>query len=1323
MAHDDMVAFAKIERTLWYDAEDGRVKLAQVDLLSRAEPLVILGEAGMGKSHLLEWLAAFPGYRRCTARALINRYDPRTLLGDAKILVIDALDEVGVQREGDAVDLVLRQLGALGYPSFVLSCRVADWRSATGIEGIREQYAQRPLELHLTPFDDDDVILFLGSRLGADGAKSVIDHFNARSLHGLLGNPQTLELIARVAGNGPLPETRSQLFERAIEVLRVEHRDTKASDQVAREAGIDAAGAAFAGLILTGNDAIVRAAEANGTNGGLPIADIRRLQGAEAIGAMLGTRLFKANGADRFSYWHRRIGEFLGSRWLSKQANTERKRRRLLASFHNYGLVPASLRGIHAWLAQDPALAQAVITFDPMGVIEYGDADNLTVQEGRWLLGALEQLAANNPRFNGWSVHSVNGIMQSELLDEVKRLITDRDVPFSLQFLVLSAAKQSRIVQDLTKELQELILEPKQPFAIRRVAAEGLVGLKSVEDWTNIVRVLFGYGDDGSIRLVIELAEKIGFQSFSNDLIVDLVFAQSKGASRIVGVLWGFGECLPESRIEDVLDHFTEAIISLDAPLEHPENIELNDFAYHLIARCVAISDVAASKLWAWLKVFDVSIGYHREHHRELDEFIRRNDHLRREIQRIALLDEVGDLNLWQRSWRLGRRLQSLAPTPGDVVALLEVLDPTDLADDRWRHVIQLTNHDGEVGAEVRTAARAFAINRDDLLEWIDDLSVPSIPDWKIEEDERTRKREEEKMNERAKHRQSFASHIDEMRAGDWGALLNPARAYLNLFRDIGEDLPAHERISQWLGRELADAAHSGFEAFLKISPPEPTARQISESFAQGERWNAEDIIVAGFAERLRSGCGFQGLSDERLMACLFVLRHGKVDDHAGIDGLEEAVEREVHERGIWNEAMRLYHEPQLEARCDHVDGLSTFMRDDVHATISVDLALEWLKNFRDMPSGPERELVNRLLRSGRFDELRDVADSRIDLTDDERRRNWDAIGVITSFDSTLMRFQEYGIEPELIWHLSRYTGGRFSDDANVALGADRLEWIIDSFRSLWPLVGYPSRGFSGDRNAWDASNYLVHLISGLGNDSSSASIASLKRLLEAPDDSYTETIKGVAAEQERIRVETMYKPLTLEAVDAIVRNIAPVTIADLQAFMVEELKVVQAKIKSDDVDSWRGFYDDKGVPYEEERCRDHLLGLLRQGSERVRLDPETHVGGDKEVDITCAVGELRIPIEIKGQWHSELWRGADAQLDRLYTVDWRAGGCGIYLVLWFGDRQEPNKRLSSPGRAACRPGTAEELRQSLIAVSAAARYGRVVVFVLDLDRSRTCSF
>jgi hypothetical protein len=79
-----------------------------------------------GKSTLLQNLAEAAGLPRSTARQLINRPDPRSLIGGSSLILVDALDEVAAKREGDAIDLVLQKLGALDYPRFILSCRVAD---------------------------------------------------------------------------------------------------------------------------------------------------------------------------------------------------------------------------------------------------------------------------------------------------------------------------------------------------------------------------------------------------------------------------------------------------------------------------------------------------------------------------------------------------------------------------------------------------------------------------------------------------------------------------------------------------------------------------------------------------------------------------------------------------------------------------------------------------------------------------------------------------------------------------------------------------------------------------------------------------------------------------------------------------------------------------------------------------------------------------------------------------------------------------------------------------------------------------------------------
>src|SRR5687767_2119570 len=106
-----------LPRRLWHETEKGHLSIEQAALIGRREPLIILGEPGMGKTQLLKWLEDQPGYAYCTARQLKNvRPDARRLLGNATTLVVDALDELSIQGEGDAVDLVLQKLGDADYP-------------------------------------------------------------------------------------------------------------------------------------------------------------------------------------------------------------------------------------------------------------------------------------------------------------------------------------------------------------------------------------------------------------------------------------------------------------------------------------------------------------------------------------------------------------------------------------------------------------------------------------------------------------------------------------------------------------------------------------------------------------------------------------------------------------------------------------------------------------------------------------------------------------------------------------------------------------------------------------------------------------------------------------------------------------------------------------------------------------------------------------------------------------------------------------------------------------------------------------------------------
>ena len=113
-----------IKRNFWYKEKDEYFQVTQADLPTINKSLVVLGEAGMGKSCLLEWLGSLDNFVYCTARQLLYRHKPNYLLNNKKVLVIDALDELSSFKDGDGIDLVLQKLAKFHAISMVLYKKV-----------------------------------------------------------------------------------------------------------------------------------------------------------------------------------------------------------------------------------------------------------------------------------------------------------------------------------------------------------------------------------------------------------------------------------------------------------------------------------------------------------------------------------------------------------------------------------------------------------------------------------------------------------------------------------------------------------------------------------------------------------------------------------------------------------------------------------------------------------------------------------------------------------------------------------------------------------------------------------------------------------------------------------------------------------------------------------------------------------------------------------------------------------------------------------------------------------------------------------------------
>lgn len=100
--------------------------------------------------------------------------------------------------------------------------------------------------------------------------------------------------------------------------------------------------------------------------------------------------------------------------------------------------------------------------------------------------------------------------------------------------------------------------------------------------------------------------------------------------------------------------------------------------------------------------------------------------------------------------------------------------------------------------------------------------------------------------------------------------------------------------------------------------------------------------------------------------------------------------------------------------------------------------------------------------------------------------------------------------------------------------------------------------------------------------------------------------------------------------------------------------------------------------------------------------------------DLLSTIRNTDLPIEIKGQWHSNVWDAACDQLEDNYPRNYRSEGRGIYLVLWFGHVP----RFNPPGaREYGKPKDASEMLAAIYARSPKTISEKTKLFVLDLSK------
>lgn len=1303
----------------------------------------------MGKSKLMREIGRRLGVEPITAIRFMNAKDPATLIGPSRLVLIDALDEAISRQEGDAVDAVLAQLEYAGAPSFILSCRSREWQTRS-VTKLHQIYRADPQILTLEPFTRAEAYDFLRTQHPTVDAEQALDHLTNHSLEELYRNPLTLGLMGQVAANGGLlPATRAELFEQVCTTIWPEHDPDRQDDELAQlrqDEAVDAAGAIAAAMLLAGAEAASAAGPAQVQQGDVRLAELGALPKAGAVRTIFSSKLFHSVGPSRAKPVHRVIAEFLGARWLALQAITPRAQRRLLAQLHGSGGVPASLRGLHAWLAyHSPTMAERIISADPYGVLRYGETASFPPKLAEHLFNALCDLARNDPYFRtaDWDRKKVAGLMIPGVKSKVKEVIGTPKSNAHLRSLFIEALIETPHAKYFSKLLESIIHSSEYSLEDRYSAAVALIPHRNHVWQQKMIARLMTQGDNAP-WLAFEFLLKIECD-VSDAQLVDYLFVATelsrcplpRTATQRFHIRKYYNKIIPNIppyrliNILDLMTDYTEILFRND----HTNSDQIRYVVIDLIIRGInerVIGPDRAPSLWRWLGPIEYT-GDDRsyrlingpEEAYKLAAILAQNDLLRRALQKYGLDFYKNEESPQVKLLYLQRRLVGRWTKIDDVVAALDRLahsgnENCDLRQD-WEYLVYIGRRpsgfhaEPQISPELQTAAEKFIRNDAFLENILLELGNPEKFVQTIKQ-ERALALWDQRFRDAV---EKLGADRDGLRAGSLPTVLLAAQIYFNHFRNLPHAMPTHDGLAELIGTDLRDDAFVGFEAFLHRGDLPPPA-QIARAFACGRQYDHSQPIMAGLYERLRNDKNMADLPLS-LKKCALLLIYkgvGRHSDNKLERDLLTKLEGEVFSTGKAREDFaRLWFEPSIASP------FRSYLPSPLDCNpywqrICVRLCDEWLTNLPNLSISVEEELINILAEHGDEKRLRKVAKKRAgrEFCNSDQRLLWQSVDVLARFETVEANLKGIGSQHrDFIYLLDR----RFHRDRLRMfrrMTIRQAEWIITEFRAHWPFVRDSGNPLSDNR----ASDFLNSLISWIADDVSDKAVDAMHSLIVARTDSYTDLMRHAAAEQRQKCVEKEFSALEPADLSAILRDGPVNNIKDLKTFILEQIDDFQQRLRGDDLDTVSLFWSDTNIPYKEDQCRDRLGMLLRTAFNRYDILQMTEVDMPmaKRADLTFGRGEMQIPIEIKGQWHRKVWDAATGQLEAQYLKDWKSQGHGIYCVLWFGDlKSKTNRRLKAPPDGLRPPQTAQEMHKMLVSRIRKSSREYIDIVVLDLQR------
>ena len=1360
----------RIERTLVHEDSNGcRREIHQDAIPSFHDPVVILGDPGLGKTELTKMLGERPGMRYVHAGTFQRHARPDALIDDGERIVIDGLDEIAAAEPGGSIDAVLGQLSKLDYPPFILSCREADWSGATDRTKIKQDYGAVPVLLHLQPFSYEDMLAFLSSEFPGIDANGLLDHLNGRGIESLCENPLTLRMLGEVMQEeGALPDTRAELFERACRVMLEERNALHETGAHANRTGDElllAAGAVCSTQLICDHFAVYAGANGKTPEDCLNVADATMLPSGGATRDVLRTRLFLAEGENRFTHIHRAVAEYLGARWLAHCCEEGASERRIFALLGRVDSVSAGLRGLYGWIPHfGGPLADRFIETDPYAVLRCGAAETLNINKAQKLLDVLKGMSWIEPGLSmqPFQRHPMSCLMRLELKDHIVGIIENEGASKPIGNLLVDALPGTVLAKELEPDLVATALDGRRYESDRSFARRLLRAIDASVDWDLEIRSLLQREDRVSDWLAWETLAGMGANAVSTGTVLDVImvrlgFDSTWDAERRyfpINLDRCFLSGIDAAQEKELLDGLAERVRPSKKGANSSAKARIADLVRFLTDRVIRREPlIGPERVWGWIGWLDGNAAHNDDSRKGLGAIFREHATLRAALLGHVLL-EPGEDGIVAAAGRLEAAELNLYPSPEDLAGLMRALCERTCGDrvdaEAWRGLLSLDRSACGLPAILCDAASAAAKGDPELLAIVDEMADKADLKRRAKEEERKSREQAERLRVRQFHRDELAGSAEAVAAGDLEVLALPAEVYLGLsirlesehLFEPGARSPAldsgvspEDRLCALLGGELGSRVLEGFIAVLDHDDL-PDASDIVRLHCEGESSPARFPMLCGIAEMLRRGLEIDGIAQDTLAAAYMALGQLRMLTLFERTGVRDALEKVLFiDEAAWEAHFRTAIEPRLsgdtgriQGPFEHIHELFELLHDDRLASLAGRLAIEWLRTCPDVsPPNRARLLVCAVKNapSGMAREL--VIDRRArDHPDEETRLFWLSADYVVDFDDRREALgQEAADNPEFLWFIRdlidppKWMGPNGSFVAGLGwnrLSVDQLTFVVQAFGGIWPAGPLPADADRrGGPYVHDITKFIENAIIEISRRPLPEATEALQELREVSPPGYVDMAEQSLRRQMSNRRRFEYAAPTIAELRAAVTKSLPESIDDMRAWFADRIEELQERIRGGNTDMWEAYWNE-GRPQGENFCRNRMIEHISgQMPASVRLEPEAHMPKGQRADIALTRNRIKLPVEFKGQWHRTVWDAALDQLDAKYAVDWQAEGRGAYIVLWFGDVWE--KSLPAHPDGAERPQSPESLRRMLQDRLPDARRSLIDIFVVDVSR------